>query len=317
MKIVALELKNVGSDLDLSYYEKLGDFSRYELTKQEEIEDRAADAEILIINKLKINESSIGSLNKLKLICVTATGYDNVDVEYCRSRGIAVCNVKGYSTNSVVQHTFALLFYLYEKLNYYDKYVKDGNYIKCDIFTYFDNYFNELSGKTWGIVGLGNIGRGVANVAKAFGCRVIYYSTSGKNAAEDYERVEFDELLKRADIISIHSPLNAATLGLFNKEAFEKMKKTAYLINVGRGPIVNEKDLRWALENDIIAGAGLDVIEAEPMKADNPLFGYNNSEKLIVTPHIAWATVEARERLMQEVYNNIEAFYNNEERNRV
>ncbi|MBQ7833624.1 MAG: hydroxyacid dehydrogenase, partial [Lachnospiraceae bacterium] len=253
-----------------------------------------------------MNEATLAEAEHVKLICVTATGTDNVDMEYCAGRGIAVKNVRSYSTESVVQHTFAMLFYLYEKLRFYDDYVKDGEYIKCPRFTYFGETFHELSGKTWGIVGLGEIGARVADIAKAFGCKVIYYSTSGKNSNANYERVDFDTLLEESDIVSIHAPLNEQTKHLFTYDVFEKMKESAYLLNLGRGPIVKEDDLYRALTENLIAGAGLDVLEKEPMSPDNPLFKLKDSRKILITPHIAWATTEARSRLMENVYRNIE-----------
>lgn len=317
MRIVALEMKNIGADIDTSMFYEFGDFDVYEKSTIDNMQERCKDAEVIIINKLPINKYTISELNNLKLILVTATGYDNVDTEYCKSRGIAVCNVKGYSTKSVIQHTFAMLFYLYEKLAYYDKYVRTLEYTKSDIFTHFDNTFHELAGKTWGIVGLGEIGRGVAAIASAFGCRVIFYSTSGNNNSFYYERVEFDELLRESDVISIHAPLNNNTRGLFNKAAFKQMKESAVLINVGRGPIVNESDLVEALNNNEIQAAGLDVIEREPMEKDSPLIKLKDDDRLFVTPHIAWATKEARTRCMLGVYENLKAFLNGENYNRI
>ena len=196
-----------------------------------------------------------------------------------------------------------------EKLSYYDSYVKDGSYGKSPVFTHFDKVFMELSGKTWGIIGLGEIGRGVASVAKAFGCRVIYYSTSGKNNNPEYERVSFDELLAQSDIVSIHASLTPATENLMNYEAFSRMKKSAVLVNVGRGPIINEADLVRALNEGLISGAGLDVICKEPITEDCEFNKITDSSKLIITPHIAWATYEARIRLMDGVYNNIRSFF--------
>lgn len=308
MKIVALELKNIGDDIDISGFDKYGEFVKYQLTTKEQICERAKDAEVIIINKLPINESTISELDKLKMVMVTATGTDNVDKEYCSSRGIQVRNVKGYSTTIVVQHTFAALFYVLEKLNYYDNYVKSGDYTKSPIFCNFDQKFFELKDKTWGIVGLGDIGKGVAKVAEAFGCNVVYYSTSGKNSNSDFKRVEFDELLAQSDIISIHAPLTDATRDLFNIDAFKKMKKTAYFVNMGRGPIVNEKDLVDALNNGEIAGAALDVLSKEPMEESNPLLAIKDSNKLIITPHIAWASYEARQRLMDMVVENLKSY---------
>lgn len=315
MKITALEIMNVGDDVDLSEYKDLGDFTSYEITRVEEIGGRAKDAEVLIINKLPINESTIAGLDKLKLVCITATGYDNVDVAYCRSRGIKVCNAVGYSTSSVVQHTFASFFYIYEKLRYYDDYVREGGYCDSPIFTHFDKYFNELEGKTWGIVGLGNIGRKVAQAAVAFGCRIVYYSTSGRHDDDTYTRLTLDDFLKESDIISIHAPLNDNTRKLFSDDAFDKMKDTAYLVNMGRGPIVDENALVRAIKEGKIAGAALDVIDGEPMRKNSPLRELNNDDRLFVTPHIAWATVEARARLMHEVYLNIRAYKDGADRN--
>lgn len=304
-KIVMLERDNIGADVDLSCFEQLGDLTIYGATPYEQVAERIKDAEVLVINKIPMNEATLKNAKNVKLICVTATGTDNVDMEYCESRGIVVKNVRSYSTESVVQHTFAMYFYISEKLRFYDDYVKNGDYIKCPRFTFFGETFHELSGKTWGIVGLGEIGARVADIAKAFGCKVIYYSTSGKNNNEAYERVDFDTLLKESDIVSIHAPLNEQTKHLFTYEAFVKMKSGAYLINVGRGPIVKEDDLCKALEDNLIAGAGLDVLEKEPMSPHNPLFAIKDSRKLLITPHIAWATTEARSRLMKNVHKNI------------
>lgn len=308
MKIVALERASYGEDIDLSMFNDFGEFDMYDFSTPEEMQDRAKDAEAIIINKMPINVKTIGNLPKLKLVLEAATGYDNVDIEYCKSRGIEVRNAKGYSTDSVVMHTFASFFYVCEKLKYYDEYVKNGDYCNSPTFVHYGPSFYELKGKTWGIVGLGNIGKGVAKVAESFGCKVVYFSTSGKNNDDHYTRVELDELLKESDIISIHAPLNDVTRDMFNAEAFNKMKKSAILVNVGRGPIVNDGDLVNALNNGVIAGAALDVLSKEPMLEDNPLLAIKDSNKLIVTPHIAWASVEARCRLMDEVYKNIQSY---------
>ena len=255
-----------------------------------------------------LDAKTIGNADHLKLVCVTATGTNNLDKEYLAKRGIEWRNVAGYSTETVAQHTFALLFFLMEKLSYYDDYVKSEQYVGDVMFTHFSNVFHELNGKTWGIIGLGNIGRRVAEIAKLFGCRVIYYSTSGKNNNADYERVSFEELLAQSDVVSVHAPLDENTKGLMNYEAFSKMKKTAIFLNLGRGPIVVEKDLADALKEGLIAAAGLDVLSVEPMSVDNPLREIKDSEKLIITPHIAWASVEARTRLMEIICNQIKEY---------
>ena len=275
----------------------------------EEARERTKDADVVIVNKVQINETSIGEAEHLKLVCVTATGTNNLDKAYLDAHGIAWRNVAGYSTETVAQHTFALLFYLWEKLRYYDDYVKSEKYVGDITFTHFDNVFHDLNGKTWGIIGLGAIGRRVADIAKMFGCHVIYYSTTGKNNQPGYERVEFDELLAKSDIVSVHAPLTEQTEGLMNAEAFSKMKPSAIFLNLGRGPIVVERDLADALENKTIAGAGLDVLTVEPMSVENPLKRIKDSDRLIITPHIAWASLEARTRLMKIIEGQIRDFF--------
>ena len=317
MKIVILDSMTLGNDIRLEKIKSLGEVVVYESSTSAETAQRTEDADVIIVNKVPMNAETLAKATSLKMIALTATGYNNVDLEYVKQRGIRVANVAGYSTDSVVQHTFALLFYVMEKLSYYDTYVKSGEYCKSPMFTNFDRVFMELSGKTWGILGLGAIGRGVAKVAQAFGCKVVYYSASGKTYDVPYERLEWDEFLGNSDIVSIHAPLNAATENLMNYQAFSKMKKNAILINVGRGPIVNEADLVRALNEDLIGGAGLDVVCREPIPAESPLMQIQDSTKLIVTPHIAWATYEARSRLLDEVYENIQAFFEGKERNAI
>ena len=309
MKLVFLDTKTIGEDIDLSAYDALGEVVKYGFSTLEEIPERVKDADVLIVNKIAINEQTIGNAKNLKLVCVTATGTNNLDKEYLKKRGIAWRNVAGYSTESVTQHTFALLFYLLEKIRYYDDYVKDEKYINDTVFTHFAEHFNEVNGKTWGIIGLGTIGRRVADIAKAFGARVIYYSASGSPAQEGYEQVDLDTLLSTSDIVSVHAPLNEYTEGLMNREAFVKMKKNAIFLNLGRGPIVVEQDLYDALETSEIAAAGLDVLTKEPMSVDNPLRKIKDSGKLLITPHIAWASVEARTKLMDIIFGQVKEFF--------
>lgn len=308
MKIVFLDAKSIGEDMDLSGYEALGEVVKYDFSTPVEAAERVKDADVLVINKVPINEQTIGKAERLKLVCVTATGTNNLDKEYLEKRGIAWRNVAGYSTESVAQHTFAMLFYLLEHLSYYDEYVKSEKYIGDRSFTHFDRKFSQLNKMTWGIIGLGAIGRRVADIAKFFGCRVIYYSTSGKNSQPDYERVDFDTLLAESDIVSVHAPLTPQTENLMDKEAFSKMKSSAIFLNVGRGPIVVEADLADALEQGEIAAAGLDVLCVEPMSRENPLKRIKDSDKLLITPHIAWASVEARTRLMEIILGQIKEF---------
>ncbi|MCX4321463.1 MAG: D-2-hydroxyacid dehydrogenase [Lachnospiraceae bacterium] len=315
MKLVVLERNSVGTDIDVSCYEKFGEVTYYPNTVAENTAERVKDADVIIVNKAPMNEDTLKDAPNVKLICLFATGFDNVDLAYCKSRGIKVANVVNYSTAAVVQHTLLLALALEEKLVHYDNYVKSGEYGAQDRFSNFDRPFREFDGKTWGIVGMGNIGRGVARVAQAMGCKVIFYSASGKSTCTEYERVEFDDLLSQSDILSLHCPLSDRTRGLINKEAFSKMKQSAVLVNVARGPVVDTQALYEALTQGQIAAAGLDVLEKEPISRDNPLNEIKDSTKLIITPHLAWASTEARERLVDEVAKNIQAFLDGEERN--
>lgn len=315
-KIVILDAKTMG-EFNFDKLSEIGELETYELSSYEEAKDRVKDANIVITNKVVLNEGTLKDAKNLELICEMATGYNNIDIEYAKSRNIAVTNVAGYSTNTVVQHTFAMLFNIYNKLAYYDNYVKSGEYTKSDIFTHLDKSIVDLEGKTWGIIGLGQIGKRVANLAKAFGAEVIYYSTSGRNSDSEFTRVEFEELLEKSDVISIHAPLNENTKGLMNYEAFKKMKNSAVLLNLGRGPIVAESDLAKAIDEDLIGAAALDVFEYEPMHADNALLKVEKKEKLLLTPHVAWASLEARTRLFEDMMENIRAFYRGEMRNRI
>lgn len=310
MKIVFLDVKTIGEDIDLSGYDALGEVVKYDFSSDEQVSERVRDADVIVLNKVQVNEKTVGEARNLKLVCVTATGTNNLDKEYLDKKGIAWRNVAGYSTETVAQHTFAMLLYLLEKLRYYDEYVKEGRYVNDTVFTHFAEHFTEICGKRWGIIGLGNIGRRVADIAKAFGAEVVYYSASGHPAQEGYEQVDFDTLLRTSDIISVHAPLNERTEGLIDREAFSKMKKTCIFLNLGRGQIVNEQDLYEALTADKIKAAGLDVLCQEPMTPDNPLLQIKDSRKLYITPHIAWASVEARTKLMNIILGQIKEFYN-------
>ena len=314
MNIVVLEQNSIGLDIDLTIYKEFGNVTYYGNTVHE-VAERIKDADIVIANKARLDEESMKDAPNVKLICEFATGYDNVDLEYCKKRGIAVANVVDYSTPAVAQHTFAMALYLLERLPYYDNYVKCGTYASQDRFSNFDKPFLELEGKRWGIVGLGNIGKKTAKIAKAFGCEVVYYSVTGKNSNQEYKRVEFDELLETCDFISVHCPLSDLTKNLIDYSAMKKMKKTAILLNVARGPVINNADLYRALTEGEIYAAGLDVLEKEPITDENPLSKIKDSEKLIITPHMAWASTESRTRLAVEVYENIKAFLNGEKRN--
>ena len=302
MKLVFLDALTLG-DIDLSDFEKLGDVKIYQSTKADETLDRIKEADIVLTNKVVIDKYIMDNSN-IKMIQILATGMNNVDLEYASKKGIVVKNVAGYSTNSVAQLTFAFALEIMNKLRYYDEYSKT-KYSESEIFTHIIN-FKELNGKTWGIIGLGEIGKKVANIAKAFGCKVVYYSTSGKNNNAEYKRVELDEVLE-SDIISIHAPLNENTNNLLNRKNLNLIKEDAILINMGRGGIVNEADLAEIIDTKGFY-AGFDVFTKEPIDKNNPLLKVKN---IILTPHIAWASIEAREKLVSLAYKNIEDFVEN------
>ncbi len=315
MKLVVLERNSAGTDVDVSCFEKFGEVSYYPNTVADNTAERIKDADIIIANKAPLNENTLKTAPNVKLICLLATGFDNVDLAYCKSRGIKVTNVVNYCTSTVAQHTLLLALMLTEKIAFYDEYVKSGTYSAQDRFSNFDRVFHDLEGKTWGIVGMGNIGHRVAGLAQAFGCKVIFYSASGRSTCTDYKRVEFDTLLRESDILSLHCPLSDRTRGLINREALAQMKSSAILVNVARGPVVDTQALYEALISNQIAGAGLDVLEKEPMTKNNPLAQIKDSTKLIITPHMSWASLESRTHLVEEAVKNIEAFLDGENRN--
>ncbi len=312
MNIVFLDAKTIGKDISLDLFNNFGNFIAYDtiLTKNDLLQ-KTKNANIIITNKIVIDKIVINNAKYLKLICVAATGTNNIDLDYANKKGIIVKNVAGYSTKSVVQHTFTLLFYLLEKIKFYDNLVKHGKWCESQIFTNLDKPFWEISGKTWGIIGLGTIGKEVAKIAKCFGANVIYYSTSGKNKTDKYKRVSLDNLLKQSKIISIHAPLNKKTNNLITKDKLSKIKDGSIILNVGRGGIINENDLAEILEVKNIY-AGLDVTKNEPLKKDSPLLKAKSNDNLVITPHIAWSSVEARKELIQKIAKNIENFLNEE-----
>ena len=316
MKIVIADRDSVGTDMDYSIYDELGEVTYYDdKVNEDNAKERLAGAKVLVINKSQITDKLLDDAPDLELICEFATGFDNANIPACDRHGVKVANVVNYSTASVAQHTFAMLFYLMENLRHYDEFVKSGDYANQEHFCCLDIPYEELEGKTYGIVGMGNIGRKVAQIATAYGAHVIFYASSGHSDCTDYEQVSFDELLTRSDIISLHCPLSDRTRDLFNKDAFSKMKKTAILINVARGAVVVEDDLYEALANDTIRAAGLDVLNPEPMAKDSKLLKIQDSGRLIVTPHLAWASTEARKRCLDEVKKNIQSWMNGIPRN--
>jgi len=307
MNIVLLDAKTLGDDLDLTVFESFGTLTVYQTTAPEETLERIQTADIVITNKVVITANMMEETPKLKLICIAATGMNNVDLDAAKSKGIEVKNVAGYSTKSVVQHTFAMTLYLLEKMAYYDKVVKDATWSRSGLFTDVSQPFYEISGKKWGIIGFGTIGQEVAKVATAFGAEVSYYSTSGKNLHHAYPHQSLELLLKECDIISIHAPLNDATYNLINENNLPFIKEDAILLNLGRGGIINETDLAFELDR-LTLYAGLDVLEKEPLTLNNRLNEVKHKERLLITPHIAWTSIEARKKLLEGIVKNIQVF---------
>ena len=279
-----------------------------ELSYLEQVVERCQGKEVVIINKVELTEEMMKQLPDLKLICVAATGINNVDLTYAESHGIEVKNVAGYSTDSVAQLTFTMLLYLINKPYYYDSYVKSGAYSRSNSFTHHSEPFWELKGKRLGIIGLGTIGRQVARIAESFGMEVVFHSTSGRNNHISYKRFELEDLLKSSDVVSIHAPLNNQTRDLITYNKMKLMRPCAILLNLGRGGIVNEKDLARALNENIIAAAGIDVMEQEPINVDNPMLKLFDKEKILITPHMAWASKESRELLVEKIARNIDVY---------
>ncbi|RXK01746.1 hydroxyacid dehydrogenase [Arcobacter sp. CECT 8989] len=307
MKIVFLDTKTLGNDISLDKFETLGEVIKYETTNPRETLQRVQDCDVVVTNKVVLSKEVIEKSN-FKLICITATGTNNVDLEAASKANVEVKNVTDYSTSSVAQLTITLVLELIQKISYYKEYVDSLQWSRSNLFTHIDKPFFELKNKKWGIIGLGNIGKEVAKIASAFGSEVNYYSTSGKNLNTDYNNVSLEELLKTSDVITIHSPLNNATYNLLNKTNLDMLKEDAILVNVGRGGIINESDLSVKLDSDKSLYCGLDVVEKEPIEETNPLLKIKNKDRLILTPHVAWASVEARTTLMNKVFDNIKSF---------
>jgi glycerate dehydrogenase len=304
MKIVFLDAATMG-DVSFEPFERLGEFVKYEKSTPQEARDRVKDVDVLLINKVLVDKELIDAAPNLKLICIAATGVNNIDVEYAASKGIPVRNVVGYSTDSVVQSTFMHILSLVGGGQYFDDSVKSGSYSRSGMFTDPNWNWWELAGKTIGIIGLGNIGKKVAHIAEAFGMKVCYFSTSGTGHCKDYPCLPLEELLAKSDVVSIHAPLNDRTLNLIGAEQLAMMKPTAYLVNMGRGAIVVEADLAKAVDEGVIAGAGLDVFVTEPIPEDHPYMKMLHPERMRLAPHIAWASMEARKRLIGIMAENI------------
>ncbi|HEY9190702.1 MAG TPA: D-2-hydroxyacid dehydrogenase [Sulfurovum sp.] len=307
MNIVLLDAKTLGEDLDIRTLESFGTLTVYPTTAPEQTEERIREADIVITNKVVISADIMEKTPKLKLICIAATGMNNVDLAAAERKVIAVKNVAGYSTKSVVQHTFAMALYLLEKMAYYDRSVKSGAWSASGLFTDVSHPFYEIAGKKWGIIGLGTIGQEVAKVATAFGAEISYHSTSGKNLNHPYPHQSLEMLLETCDILSIHAPLNEATYHLIDATNLPSVKEDTILLNLGRGGIINEADLALELDRRTLY-AGLDVLEQEPLALDSPLNRVTHQDRLLITPHIAWTSIEARKKLLEGIVENIKVF---------
>ena len=306
MKIIILEKNSVSHENDISFDElkALGDVQIYDMLPKDNLTDIIKDADAIICNKAKITKEVMDSCPKLKYVGLWATGYDNVDIDSAKAKGIIVCNSPGYSTMSVAQHTFAMILNLASSTIAYDKSVSEGTWKNSPMFTYLSYPITEICGKNLGIIGYGAIGKAVAKIGEAFGMKpIIYTRTRPENCP--YEVTDLDDLLSKSDFVTLHCPLTSQTTKLINKQTLSKMKKSAYLINTSRGGVIDEDALADALHKGLIAGAGIDVLAAEPMRKDHP---YYDAPNCIITPHIAWASFEARKRLFTIVADNLKAF---------
>lgn len=314
MKIVFLDALTLGEDIDLSFFSQLGDVEIYPSSTEEQIIERTQNCDVAVTNKLKLNKNNLSNAANLKLICVTATGFDNIDVEYARLRGIGVCNVVGYSTNNVAQITAGMALDLINKTKIYQESVSSGRYTTCGVANILAPTYHEIAGKTWGIIGFGNIGRKVAKIAEALDCKIL---VNKRTPINDYECVDIYTICEKSDIISIHTPLNDGTRSLINAEKIAKMKDGVILINVARGAVTDEKAIAEAIKDGKIGGFGCDVYSVEPFGQEHPFYEIKDYKNVILTPHMAWGSYEARVRLCYEVKENIIAYFNGKIRNRV
>ena len=314
MRISILDAQTLGDDINFDAVRALGDVTVYDLTRQEDVIKRIEEAEVVILNKVKLTAENLPYAKNLKLICITATGFDNVDLEYCKAHGIGVCNVAGYSTDSVVQLTVAMAFSLATNVNTFDRYVKSGAYTKSGVFNCVKPVFREISALTWGVAGLGNIGHKVADIAKTMGCRVLVYK---RTPSEDYPLVDMDTLCRECDIITLHTPLSPETRHLIDARRLSLMKDGAILVNVARGAVADEAAVTKAVLDGKLGGLGVDVFSTEPMQADSPYQALLGRENVIFTPHMAWGSIDARQRCMDEVAKNIESFTEGGNRSRL
>lgn len=314
MNIAVLDAATLGADISFDTWKRYGKLHLYASSSPETVVTHLAGCDVAILNKVKITREVLEQSPALRLICVTATGYDNIDLEACREKGVAVCNVKGYSTHSVAQVTLSLVLSLMTHLNEYSNYVKSGAYTKSGVANRLEPVYHELYGKTWGVVGLGNIGKQVARVAEAMGCRVIAYK---RTPTPEYECVDLDTLCKEADIISVHLPLSEETYHCIDAENLKKMKSSAVLVNVARGAVINEEAVAKAIEDNTLGAFGSDVYDGEPLAETSPFQRILHAPNVLLTPHMAWGAKESRVRCVEEVGENIAAFLRSERRNRV
>ncbi|MEE1116489.1 MAG: NAD(P)-dependent oxidoreductase [Clostridia bacterium] len=314
MKITLLDAATLGYDMDFDKLGRFGELDVYQTTPSDKIEERISNSDIVIVNKVRLDGAVLKNARRVRLICEAATGYDNIDIEWCAAHGIAVSNVVGYSSDSVAQITVATVLSLVSHLNEYSNFVSDGSYSRSGVATRISPTYHEISGAVWGIVGYGNIGRRVAEVAKALGCQVIVCKNT---PVEGIECVDINELCKRSDIITLHTPLNDSTRGLIGREQIGLMKKTAIVVNESRGAVVDEEALAEAVKDGRIAGLGSDVYSVEPFSESHPYYEIKDRENVCFTPHMAWGAYEARERCLNEISKNILAFINGNRRNRV
>jgi glycerate dehydrogenase len=314
MKIAILDAKALGADVDLSIFNSLGEVDIYESSTDEEIKERTLDCDVAITNKLKLNGGNLSEAKNLKLICVTATGFDNIDLEYARSRNIGVCNVVGYSTTNVAQITVGFVLQLINRSKEYQRSVSSGFYSECGVANILAPTYREINGLKWGIVGFGNIGRSVARVAEALGCEVL---VNKRENISDYKCVDIDTLCRECDIITLHTPLNDGTRSLINAERIANMRDGVILVNVARGAVTDELAVAEAVKSGKIGGFACDVYSAEPFSKEHPFYEIKEVDNVILTPHMAWGSIDARMRLLASVKENIEAFFDGEIKNRV
>lgn len=314
MRISVLDAETLGADLSLRPLEELGECSIHGSTRPVEVEERIADCDVAVLNKIRLNESNLKNASNLKLICVAATGYDNIDISYCRDHGIAVCNVEGYSSHSVAQLTLAMVLSLSTHLDEYNGFVKSGAYSESGVANKLTPVYHELYGKTWGIVGFGNIGMEVGNVAKALGCKLLVCK---RQPVDGFDCVDIDTLCRESDIITIHTPLNDSTRNLINKERIVLMKKDVILVNAARGAVTDERAVADAVKNGLIGAFGTDVYSQEPFDKSHPFYIIKDFPNVCLTPHMAWGAYESRRRCLNEIVSNIKEFFSGGTKGRV